>query len=70
MYFESFEALLEMGGHGPYVWAAYLITLTVMFCLVWTPLQRHRRFLREEKNRARRDARVEQHATVQQTPES
>ena len=35
MYFESFEALLAMGGHGPYVWSAYGIAIAV---LLWNQL--------------------------------
>ena len=35
MYFESFEALLAMGGHGLYVWSAYGIAIAV---LLWNQL--------------------------------
>ena len=35
MYFESFEALLAMGGHGRYVWSAYGIAIAV---LIWNQL--------------------------------
>ena len=35
MYFESFEALLTMGGHGLYVWSAYGIAIAV---LLWNKL--------------------------------
>ena len=35
MYFESFEALLTMGGHGLYVWSAYGIAIAV---LLWNQL--------------------------------
>ena len=35
MYFESFEALLAMGGHGLYVWSAYGIAIAV---LCWNQL--------------------------------
>ena len=34
MYFESLAAALAMDGHGPYVWAAYGLTLTVIAVLV------------------------------------
>ena len=30
MYFESFEVLLAMGGHGRYVWSAYGIAIAVL----------------------------------------
>ena len=35
MYFESFEALLAMRGHGSYVWSAYGIAIAV---LLWNQL--------------------------------
>ena len=35
MYFESFEALLAMGGHGRYVWSAFGIAIAV---LLWNQL--------------------------------
>ena len=35
MYFESFDALLAMGGHGLYVWSAYGIAIAV---LLWNQL--------------------------------
>jgi len=62
MYFDSFQALLHMDGHGPYVWAAYGITLSVMLALVWTPIKRQRDFFRQEKNRARREQRISDQA--------
>jgi heme exporter protein D len=35
MYFESFEAFLQMGRHGPYVWSAYgLSALLIVASLV------------------------------------
>ena len=30
MYFDTVQALLEMDGHGGFVWSAYLITLLVL----------------------------------------
>lgn len=46
MYFDSWSEVLEMGGHGPYVWSVYLITLLVLAYLAWSPVARHRRQLR------------------------
>jgi heme exporter protein D len=54
MYFDSFEALLHMEGHGPYVWAAYLITLLVIMFILLAPLRRQRRFLRQMAGELRR----------------
>ncbi len=44
MYFDSWSALLEMGGHGVYVWSAYFVSLSVLALLVWWPLSRNKRF--------------------------
>ena len=55
MYFESFAAALAMDGHGPYVWAAYSITLTVVALLVLRPLVRKRRLMIELRGEYRRE---------------
>jgi heme exporter protein D len=47
MYFDNFQAVLAMDGHGPFVWAAYAITLTVVFLMLTGPLRRERRLRRE-----------------------
>lgn len=58
MQFDSLQALWQMGGHGPYVWSAYAITLITLVGIVWAPLARRRRFLREQAAlERRRDAR-------------
>ena len=56
MYFESFDALLHMDGHGVFVWAAYLITLVVIVSIFVLPLRRKSRFLRQMKGELRRAA--------------
>lgn len=47
MYFDSLQALLQMDGHGPYVWAAYGITCAVLLLLLSSPRRRTRRQLRQ-----------------------
>lgn len=54
MYFESLAELWAMGGHGPYVWSAYLIGVVTLAGMLVAPLQRRRRFLREQAQVARR----------------
>jgi len=56
MVFGSLDELIAMGGHGPYVWAAYLVTLAAITALCIAPLLAQRRQLREIARRARRDA--------------
>jgi len=56
MYFDSFQALLYMDGHGPYVWAAYLITLLVIVFILWAPVRRRARFVSQLQGELRRAA--------------
>ena len=37
--FESLQHMLAMGGHGPYVWTAVLVSLAVILWLVVRPLE-------------------------------
>jgi heme exporter protein D len=45
MSFESFQAFLEMGGHGVYVWWSYAIGLGVLGYNLFRPLRARRRVL-------------------------
>jgi heme exporter protein D len=56
MYFDSLQAALTMDGHGPFVWSAYLITLTVLVWLLVRPMVRRRRALRAVRGALRREA--------------
>lgn len=56
MAFDSWQAFWQMGGHGPYVWFAYSVTLLVMAGLIVAPIQRHRRLLRTIRTRGRRES--------------
>ena len=47
MYFDSFNAILEMDGHGVFVWTAYLLTTVVLAVLLIAPRLRQKRFLRQ-----------------------
>jgi len=47
--FESFAAFVAMNNHGPYVWAAYAITLAVLVILVVTPVLQTRSFFRRQR---------------------
>jgi len=38
MYFESFQQLVFMGGHGVYVWSSVYISLVVLGGLILKPL--------------------------------
>lgn len=56
MYFESVEAFLQMGKHGPYVWSAYGISLL----LITTEVVRAWRQQQQAKQHALRLMRREQ----------
>ena len=58
MVFESFAELMAMDGHGPYVWAAYGITLVTLVALVVQPLAAKRRQVRELRGFIRRTEEV------------
>lgn len=45
--FASLAEFLSMSGHGPYVWAAYAVTLIVLLALAVAPLRRLRQLQRE-----------------------
>ena len=47
MYFDSFQALLTMNGHGIYVWPAYLITIMVIIAVLVAPVRRRHRLLEQ-----------------------
>ncbi|MBT8139384.1 MAG: heme exporter protein CcmD [Gammaproteobacteria bacterium] len=42
MYFDSLTALLNMDGHGAYVWGAYAISMFVIAVCIVQPLLRYR----------------------------
>ncbi|MFV8817431.1 heme exporter protein CcmD [Haliea sp. E17] len=54
MYFEDFHALLQMDGHGGFVWAAYAMALLVVASVLIIPLRRRRRLLRDISGELRR----------------
>jgi heme exporter protein D len=42
MAFDSFEAFVSMGGHGPYVWACYIVFFVMSFVLIQQSRARRR----------------------------
>jgi len=47
--FESLEAFMLMKGHGPYVWACYAITFSVIVGLIVSPLVQRQSFIRQQR---------------------
>ncbi len=54
--FDSLQDFLQMSGHGPYVWSAYVISIAVMLWLVISPLRRRRQLLADVLRQQRREA--------------
>ena len=57
--FDSVQQMLEMAGHGQYVWTAVLVSLLVMAWLLVRPLQLHRANLKFIARQLRREQRRE-----------
>ncbi|CAH0990386.1 hypothetical protein SIN8267_00478 [Sinobacterium norvegicum] len=57
MHFDSMQALIEMNGHGSYVWTAYAIAFVVLLSLIVQPLRAKKQFIRVQKNELRRQQR-------------
>lgn len=53
--FDSLQQMLEMAGHGQYVWTAVLVSLLVMAWLLIKPLQQHQDNLRDVAREYRRE---------------
>lgn len=51
MAFDSFDAFLAMGGHGPYVWACYIVFFVLSLVLILWSRQQRRAVLRRLAHR-------------------
>ncbi|HEY5717623.1 MAG TPA: heme exporter protein CcmD [Motiliproteus sp.] len=58
MYFDSFAAFIDMGGHGLYVWLCYGIALCVLSFNIISPLLKTKHFFAEQNRRMRREQRI------------
>lgn len=47
--FESLDAFFTMTGHGPYVWACYVIVFAVLLYLSLTPVLSKKAFLKQQQ---------------------
>lgn len=65
MQFNSFDEIVQMGGHGAFVWSAYAIATATLIALIVLPLLRQRRFFAEQFASERRRI-----ARTQQAPDS
>lgn len=58
MFFDSFSELFAMGGHAPYVWAAWGVTAALLLGAVIHARAERRQLLRQLKRRVRRESRL------------
>jgi len=65
MQFDTWQALWQMNGHGPFVWCAYAIALCTLTAMVWSPLARRRRFFVEQRGIERRRSARAQSAPIE-----
>lgn len=56
MAFSSMNEFLAMGGHGPYVWAAWGVTALLLLVILWHARRERRQLLSGLKRRARRES--------------
>ncbi len=47
--FESIADFIAMNGHGPYVWASYAITFSVLVFLLASPLLQKKAFVKQQQ---------------------
>ena len=63
MQFESFNAFLEMGGYGFYVWLSYGTTAALLLLLLFTSLQQNKAIKQKIITRQKRENKLRQAAT-------
>ena len=56
MEFESFQAFLQMGKHGPYVWSSFGIALAIFIGLEWDNRRRKSILVKRMKRQHKRQA--------------
>lgn len=65
MAFDSLQAFVAMGGHGPYVWLSYGIVILGLTLLLLQSRHSHQRWLREQRRQlARHQARTSSSASA------
>lgn len=68
--FESLSDFWAMSGHGPYVWASYLLMALVIVQILVSPIRKRRRLLAELARQERLAARERQQSGTEPESES
>ncbi|HEY7772462.1 MAG TPA: heme exporter protein CcmD [Marinagarivorans sp.] len=58
-YFDSLADFWWMDGHGPFVWAAYSVTIVLFIALAFGPKLRKAKFIKQQRALAARQAPAE-----------
>ncbi len=58
MYFDSFSELIDMGGHGVYVWVCYAIAVSILVFNIASPLLAKKQVIQELNRRIKRERRI------------
>lgn len=66
MAFDTFQEFFAMGGHAPYVWAAWVLTAVLLLGLVLHAHAERRQLLRQLQRRVRREARQVENSAMTQ----
>ncbi|MGM0520782.1 MAG: heme exporter protein CcmD [Pseudomonadota bacterium] len=64
MAFNSIAEFIAMGGHAPYVWSSWGLTLFLLVALVWHARFERRQLINSLKRRERRERAREQQNTA------
>ncbi|GAA3900221.1 hypothetical protein GCM10022228_08360 [Halomonas cibimaris] len=64
MAFTSFADFIAMGGHAPYVWSAWGVTLFLLLASVWHARLERRQLIKGLKRRDRREQTHQDNAAV------
>lgn len=62
-YFDNFSHFLWMDGHGPYVWASYILTIVLFVAMALGPKLRKAKFVKQQRALAARQASAERGST-------
>ncbi len=58
--FDSLLAFIEMAGHGPYVWASYIITFISIALLIYIPFKLKQQLIAQVRRQQRIEEQVMQ----------
>lgn len=64
MKFDSFQAFIEMGGYGFYVWLSYGLTFLLLGTLVITSIKSHKNIQKQIKQKLKRKMKLREAAQL------